>query len=292
MKVTRLGVFHSISAIVLAGFSFAAAARAQQTGSAGDPPPSPLQDTPTTAPEAPVADKLLTNFVESGSSYEGLSNNYGQWNGGYLRGVVTNGNNTWNAEVNGQREFGDAGVYGAAGDTYTFNSDWYGAVTVGSSVGGFFWPRFRVDSFLNRKWAARRQFITTLGVGYDAAKDVHRDHTTFLGTTYYFDRPWIIEEGVHFNVSNPGRAFSASGFLAVTEGRNKQHYITANIGFGQEAYQIVGPDTVLTRFPSQTASATWRQWFGKNWGFNFVTDFYHSPFYHRGGGSFGFFRDF
>jgi len=287
---TYLRSFLGIGVLTLAIPIFARIANAQQV--VADQSQTPIEDTGAAAPAEPVPENILTNFVESGGSYEALSDGFGYWSGGYIRSVVTTGKNVWNAEVNGQREFGDAGAYMAAGDTYNFNSDWYAAATIGSSVGGFFWPRFRVDGFLNRKWAARKQLITTIGLGYDMAKDDHRDHTAFLGTVYYFDRPWIIEDGVHFNVSNPGRAFSASGFVAVTQGRNKQHYVTLNVGFGQEAYQLIGPEVVLNRFPSQVATFTWRQWVGKNWGFNFVTDFYHNPFYHRGGGSFGFFREF
>jgi YaiO family outer membrane protein len=291
MNVTRR-LCQAMSVGILASLIFATATIGQESSATLDPPPSSVQDTGATVPPEPVQAKILTNFVESGSSYEGLSNNFGHWSGGYLRGVITTNENTWNAEVNGQNEFGDSGVYLAAGDTYNFNPDLYGSLTLGSSVGGFFWPRFRADGFLNKKWGARKQFVTTIGAGYDIAKDVHRDHRAFVGTAYYFNRPWIIEDGVHFNVSNPGTALSASGFVAVTEGRNKQHYVTLNIGFGQEAYQLIGPKTVLNRFPSQTATLTWRQWIGKNWGFNFVSDWYHSPFYQRGGGSFGFFREF
>ena len=87
--------------------------------------------------------KQLTNYVEAGGDYLTLTNGFGYWSGGYARGVVASGHNIWNAEVNGQHEFGDSGVYLAAGDTYNFNPDWYGSLTAGSSVGGFFWPRFR-----------------------------------------------------------------------------------------------------------------------------------------------------
>jgi YaiO family outer membrane protein len=246
----------------------------------------------TDAPLPPVPEKILTNFVEVGGSYRQLTNGFGDWSGGYARGVFVIGKNIWNAEVNGQHEFSDGGVYLAAGDTYNFNSDWYASLTLGSSVGGFFWPRFRADAFVNRKWSARKQFITTLGYGYYASKDVHRDQSVFVGTTYYFRGPWIVEDGVRFNVSNPGVVFSAAGFAAVTEGRNKHHYVTVNVGFGQEGYQIVGPTTVLTRFPSQNMTIIWRQWTGKTWGFNLVGDFYHSSFYERGGGSLGFFKEF
>lgn len=278
--------------LLILSLAFALRANAQQDAAPADPPQSSQQAPGTATPPAPAPEKILTNYVEAGGSYRQLSNGFGRWSGGYARGVLLQGKNIWNGEVNGQHEFGDAGVYLAAGDTYNFNSDWYASLTLGSSVGGFFWPRFRADAFVNRKWAARKQLITTFGFGYYAAKDVHRDRSFFLGTTYYFQGPWIIEDGVRFNISNPGTVFSPSGFVAVTEGRNKQHYVTVNAGFGQEAYQLIGPSAVLTRFASQTLTITWRQWVGKNWGFNLVADYYHSPFYQRGGGSLGLFKEF
>jgi YaiO family outer membrane protein len=252
-----------------------------------------------TSPQQPGANvpaqtgpKQLTNYFETGGNYLGMTNGFGHWAGGYARGVVTQGNNVWNAEVNGQHEFGDTGVYLAAGDAYNFNPDWYGSLTVGSSVGGFFWPRFRADGFINKKWMGHKQLITTFGFSYYAAKDVHRDHSFFVGSTYYFQKPWILEEGIRFNVSNPGSVFSPAGFVAVTQGRNQQHYLTIRAGFGKEAYQLVGPTASLTDFGSQTLTVTWRRWLGPNWGFNLVGDSYYSPFYTRGGTSFGFFREF
>jgi YaiO family outer membrane protein len=280
------------AAVSLCLFSLRIAA--QQTVASTNVPAqdSSERQTGSPAPVQPVPEKILTNYIEAGGSYEQLSNNFGRWSGGYARGVYALGANTINAEINGEHEFGDAGVYMDAGDTHTFNSDWYGSVNLGSSVGGVFWPRFRVDTFLNRKLLARKQLIATGGFTYDHAKDVHSDHTVFLGTTYYFQKLWIVEDGVRFNISNPGTVFAPSGFVAVTEGVNKHHYVTLNLQFGQEAYQVIGETSVLSRFDSQTASVTWRQWLGKNWGFDLVGDYYHNPYYHRGGGSFGFFKEF
>jgi YaiO family outer membrane protein len=262
---------------------------------AGDPLPTAV---PLSAPVAAIATptraepKVLTDYVETGGNYLALSNGFGPWSGGYARGVVTGGSNILNAEVNGEREFGDAGVYFAAGDTYNFNSDWYGSLTLGSSAGGFFWPRFRGDGFLNRKLLDRKQLIVTFGFGYYAAKDSHRDHSFYTGSTYYFQKSWILEEGLRFNVSNPGSVFSPAGFVAVTQGRNKHHYLTIRGGWGKEAYQLIGPVATLTDFQSQTFTFSWRQWMSTNWGLNVVVDYYHNPFYARGGTTFGFFREF
>jgi YaiO family outer membrane protein len=268
---------------------------AQKSGALASPDPAdPAQASPQPDSDVPsqTGPKHLSNYVEAGGDYMTLTDGYGYWAGGYARGVVTIGNNILNTEVNGQHEFGDAGVYLAAGDTYNFNPHWYGSLTVGSSAGGFFWPHFRCDGFIDKKWMSRKQLITTFGFGYYAAKDVHRDYSFFMGDTYYFAKPWILEEGIRFNVSNPASVFSAAAFVALTQGRNQQHYVTVRSGFGKEAFQVIGPTVVLSNFPSQTLDITWRQWVGTNWGLNLVGDFYHSPFYVRGGASLGFFREF
>ena len=281
-----LGALPSVAQDTAASTSLTSSSFASDGPAQGSPQQPDADVTPQAGP------KQLSNFVEAGGDYLNLTNGFGYWAGGYARGVFTSGKNIWNAEINGQHEFGDAGVYLGAGDTYNFNHDWYGSLTAGSSVGGFFWPRFRADGFINRKWMARKQLITTFGFGYYAAKDVHRDHSFFVGSTYYFTKPWIVEEGIRFNVSNPGSVFSPAGFVAVTQGRNLRHYLTVRAGFGKEAYQLVGPTATLTDFKSQTVTVTWRQWLGESWGLNLVGDYYHSPFYHRGGTSFGFFREF
>jgi len=254
------------------------------------PAPAGQRLVASTPPQAET--KLLTNYVETGGNYLALSNGFGSWAGGYTKGVYQSGKNVWNGEISGQREFGDAGVYFAAGDTHTFNADWYGSLTLASSAGGFFWPRFRSDAFINKKWLLRKQWITTAGFTYVDSKDPHRDHNFFLGTTYYFEKPWIVEEGIYFNLSHPGAVFAPSGFVAVTQGHDKRQYITVRAGYGEEAYQLIGPAATISQFNSGTLTITWRKWMGTAWGFNAVADYYHNPFYDRGGSSFGLFKDF
>jgi len=277
--------------ILAMGLALVAQVQAQGNTPSGDSGPVPAAEQAVST-QSEAETKLLTNYVETGGSYLTLTNGYGYWGGGYAKGVYQSGANVWNAEFNGQHEFGDAGVYMAVGDTHTFNPDWYGALTFGTSAGGFFWPRFRTDAFLNRKLLGRKQWIATGGFTYYAAKDVHRDQIFYLGSTYYFEKPWIVEEGIYFNVSNPGSVFAPAGFVAVTQGRNKQQYVTVRAGLGEEGYQLIGPTVSLTQFESQEVSITWRRWLGTNWGFNVVGEFYHNPFYTRGGSTFGFFKEF
>jgi YaiO family outer membrane protein len=281
----------SLKMLVLVGIAMGTLSRAQDRPDALITAPASPSQALVSAPTESDA-KPLTNYFESGGNYLTLTNGFGYWSGGYIRGVYEKGKNVWTGEVNGQHEFNDTGVYVAAGDTYTFNSDWYGALTVGSSAGGFFWPRFRTDGFINKKWLGRKQWITTFGVGYYSAKDVHRDTSLYVGSTYYFDKPWVVEEGLYLNFSDPGKVFSPAGFVAVTQGREKHHYVTVRAGFGEEAYQLIGPTTSLDDFQSQTLTITVRKWMGRAWGFNFVADYYHNPYYMRGGSTLGIFKDF
>lgn len=263
-----------------------------QDVNAGSTVPLVQEGTIPKAPQQQIEPLLLNNYVEAGSDYAPLTAGFGEWRGGYIRTSVTKGSNVWNAEATGQSEFGDSGTYFDGGDTFTLNANWYGSASVGSSAGGFFWPKFRTDEFINKKWLKSKQWITTFGFGYDAAKDAHRDHSFYVGTTYYFSKPWIVESGIRFNISNPGSVFSSAGFVAITQGRANHHYITVRIGAGEEAYQLIGPVTSLSDFESQTATITWRKWIGRHWGINFVGDYYHNPFYMRGGPSVGLFKDF
>jgi YaiO family outer membrane protein len=290
MNIANLRHYGLLALLPLAGIVFTLQTHGQSAPTSPEPDPTP--GPAMVAPQSEAQVKQLTNYVETGADYMALTNGFGSWSGGYTRCVYQQGKNIWNAEITGQHEFGDAGVYFDAGDTYNFNPDWYGALTVGSSAGGFFWPRFRTDGFLNKKWLGRKQLITTAGVSYVMAKDVHRDHTFYVGSTYYFQKPWIVEEGLYFNISHPGAVFAPAGFVAVTQGHNQQQYITVRAGFGEEAYQLIGPTAALSQFNSETLTITWRKWMGPNWGFNFVGDYYHSPFYLRGGSAFGFFKEF
>jgi YaiO family outer membrane protein len=253
----------------------------------------PLADMPAPPPETAPAESKLSGSLEAGVNYHLLTDGQPDWFGQFLRGVLdVSHKNIWTFEVVHQDEWDDDGTFFSVGNTHVFNPDWYSTISAGTSAGGFFWPRFRVDAFVSRKWRERRDLITTVGFGYYDAKDVHHDVNLFVGATYYFTAPWVVEAGFHYNFSQPGNVTAPAGFAAVTYGREKAYYLVLRVGIGREAYQVVGPDEAITDFASQVVTLTWRQWLTREWGFKIRGEYYHNPFYERVGFELGIFRDF
>jgi YaiO family outer membrane protein len=230
--------------------------------------------------------------IDAGGESQALSSGFGTWSAGYLRGVLPAGpRDTVSAELTRRAEFGSTGTYFAAGDTHVLSDDWYASLTAGASTGAFFLPHERLDATLHRKWLAGRNLVTSIGYTHVRASDAHRDHALALGGAYYWEGPWILEGAVRVNASQPGRVLSESQFLALTRGRDRQRLVVLRAEAGREAYQLIGPKAALSRFPSQSASLTWRQWVHGRWGWHCVAEIYHSPAYRRAGVTLGIFRD-
>jgi YaiO family outer membrane protein len=257
--------------------------------------PSPLSvgDTPLPRLEAAPPEAKVSGFIETGLNYHILTDGQEDWFGQYVRGAVDIAHtNIVTFEVVHQEEFGDDGTFFGLGLTHVLDPDWFASLNVGTSAGGFFWPRVKVDAFVSRKWLEQRRLVTTIGFGYYDAKDVHYDFSAFIGAAYYFESPWIVEGGLRYNFSQPGNVTAPGPFAAVTYGRNKAYYIVLRVGIGREAYQVVGQNEAITDFASQVVTLTWRQWLTPQWGFKLQGEYYHNPFYERVGFEAGIFWDF
>jgi YaiO family outer membrane protein len=236
-------------------------------------------------------------FVEFGGSYSHLSKTdvstpFAPWGDAYLRGLMSGGNNKFNAELIRQVHYSDTGWFYSLGWTRTWSPDWYTEVTAGSSTRGFFLPKFRTDAFVNHKLLAHKQLVLTGGFGYDKSKTVNTATRVTAGGTYYFEHPFIVQGGVTWTHANPGGVLARSQYLAVTQGHEKEHYITLRAEIGREGYELIGPQTALFNFVVHNYSANWRQWLGVNWGFNMSFENENNVSYHRYGGGLGFFMDF
>jgi YaiO family outer membrane protein len=231
-----------------------------------------------------------SGYIEGGANLHSLSSGYANWYGLYAKGAwKQDERNTWDWEVDGESEFDDSGLYAVGGVTHIFNADWYGELHVGARGGGFFYPDYRVDAFIHRKVLPDRNLVLNAGTGYIDESDNHTEKYLYLGATYYFDEPWVVEGGLRRTVSLPGFIYSSRLKLAGTYGREKKRLVTLALDTGREAY-LSGVGT--ENFPSTVLTLTWREWRTAKGGFNVVVERYTSTVFDRTGVSFGVFREF
>ena len=227
--------------------------------------------------------------VEGYTSLHSLSNGFGDWREIGVRGSYESGVHRLQAELASMRRYGESGNYVGAGDTVTFNEDWFASLSVGAGDGVFYLPRYRLDGFINRKFLPGRNLIGTLGAGYYRAPDGHADRSASIGATYYFSQPLVVQGEIRFNNSTPGTIRTRQQFIAATWGRDKATQVIGRYAWGREGYQTIGQGVSLVDFRSDEASLKLRHWLGPNWGVQVGVERYRNPFYGRNGGNLGFF---
>lgn len=292
----RVGMAWLTLSVLAAAAALSLPAHAQGLTSTDAPPdttPLAQATTPTLAPVAvPAADERTearnTDLLLY-TSTQHLSNGLGHWQELGVRGSHAVGAHVLQGEVATMRRFGESGNFIGLGDTYAFDPDWFGTLSVGAGDGASYLPRVRVDAFINRKLLTDRSLIATLGAGYYRAPDGHNDRSVSLGATYYFSEPWIVQGEVRFNNSRPGSVNTRQQFVAVTWGRDQQTQITGRHAWGSEGYQSIGSGASLVDFKSHQTSLNLRHWIGKDWGISAGVEQYHNPTYDRKGATLALF---
>jgi len=243
---------------------------------------------------AAAAQAAPSGMVEAGLLHHSLSGSYGNWQHQFVRGTLRTSDATvWNGDLVNAKAFGGHGKLLAVGATHVFSPDWYGSA--GASVGsGFLYPESRFDLAVNRKLGADSKLVATAGMTAINARDGHRDRTLLLGLTYYMADALVLDGGIRFNRSNPGRVMANSKHIAMTYGRDKQQYLTLRYGMGEEAYQYIGAGStdLLVNFRSNVTTATWRKWLNPRQGFQLRAEAYHNPYYNRRGLEAALFQEF
>lgn len=232
-------------------------------------------------------------FVELGVERHALSDGLGDWQGSYLRGNwIASPRSVINFESVATRRFGASGHYGSLGLTRILDERWYVSAAVGAGDGAFFFPDWRADVAIHRKWRQDQSLVTTLGYTQYDAPDGHVDRTALLGLAWYAPRHWVLEAGWRPNRSSPGAVSSNSGYLAATWGEQGRQYLSLRHERGREAYQTIGDAVVLVDTASRVTSATWRRWLTDRCGFNLRLERYDNTGYRRTGGELGGFCGF
>jgi YaiO family outer membrane protein len=251
--------------------------------------------TTATSGSAPASEPkpFRSGALEVGARYSTMSAGYPPASEIFLHAETQQSSITrWSVDVSRPQEFGDSGYLIVGGLTRDFTDRWYGDFHMGGSNRGFFLPAFTGEGTLHKTWLAQKTLVTSFGVGYDRAKDEHRDTRLLASARYFFEHPWMLEGGLTFNLSAPGTVFSHSQYLAIRQGHDGRHFVTARGEFGSEAYQIIGPETSITGFNSRSVSLLWQQWIHATWGFNLGVEYYSNRYYQRLGPQVGIFKQF
>lgn len=236
---------------------------------------------------------LEENYYEAGGKYHDLTDGFPRWAEGYVKGSWRqNANNVWNWEILGSERFDESGVLATAGLTHTFNEDWYGSLHMSTGSNVFFFPRFRIDAFANRKFLDEGNLVGTFGVTYEDTRLINEERGVYLGASYYFEAPWVLEIGVRRNKSKPGPEYSTRYKVAVTYGQAFNRLIIAEANRGNEAYQYVSETISRVDIDSSVYSVTWREWLARDWGINIADEYYTSETYDRKGVTLGVFKHF
>jgi YaiO family outer membrane protein len=229
------------------------------------------------------------SWVEAGGFYHRVSGDFGDWKGGYFRGVFSGARNVWYLDAKAQEAFRDSGVYGALANVHTFGSRVYSQVSVGGGTGTYVLPELRLDAALAVKLGSGKSVVVTAGGTFVKSKSIYEDRAAFGGLVWY-SGPAVVELSGRVNWSDPNAVRSARINGAVTLGRTGRRLVAIRGGAGTEGYQLTGVVATLRRFRSQEAGLSWREWTGRHFGMVLGGEFYHNPFYPRAGVSLGLFR--
>ncbi|MBC7500766.1 MAG: YaiO family outer membrane beta-barrel protein [Herminiimonas sp.] len=234
----------------------------------------------------------LARSIELSAGGQTLTAGYAGWRNVTVRGTYATGDHVLQGELSAKKEFGEAGNFVGVADTFTISPQWYASAGAGAGNGAFYLPRYRLDATLNKKWFARQNLVTSLGLGYYKAPDGHADHGLGLSAAYYFDQPLVVEGGVRYNRSTPGAVVTHQQFLAATYGRDRQDLFSVRYGWGGEGYLTIAENTALVDFQSKEISLGWRHWIDSRTGFLADLNHYRNPSYERSGVNLGVFRQF
>lgn len=229
------------------------------------------------------------SWVEAGGYYHRVSNDFGDWKGGYVRAVLAGARNVWYLDARGQEAFRDRGGYGSLANVHTFSSRFFTQVGVGGGTGDFFFPDLRLDAALNLKLGRARSVIWTAGATYVKSKSIYKDQALFGSLTFYGGGVVQLSAGGRVNWSDPDAVRSARAEAALALGRFGTTLVTLRGSAGTEGYQLTGTPATLHQFRSQEAAATWKAWLTRGLGTVLGAEWYHNPFYHRAGVTVGVF---
>lgn len=239
--------------------------------------------TRTASAQAPLAGGFPGRRIEANALYQPVTNDYGDWQGGYVRAVMPGVRDTWYADALALSAFGERGVQVGAAQRHDWSPRFFQFLGASIGSGAAIMPRVRADASLGARWGAARRLQTTAGLSYVRSVTELYDVAALASVAWYAPGGLMLESGVRYNVSRPGDIRSQRVFASSAWTPSPRRTISARVFTGSEGWQTVRTGATLTRFNSQEYALAWREKVLGPVAISVQGDLYRNPFYTRSG---------
>lgn len=237
----------------------------------------------TAGAQAPLAGGFPGRWIEANALYQPVTNDYGDWQGGYVRAVVPTARDTWYADALALSAFGERGMQVGVAQRHDWSPRFFQFVGASVGSGAAIMPRVRADASLGARWGAARSVQTTAGLSYVRSVTELYDVAALASVAWYAPRGLMLETGVRYNMSRPGDIRSQRVFASSSWTPSPRRTISARVFTGSEGWQTVRTGATLTRFNSQEYALAWREKVFGPVAISVQGDLYRNPFYTRSG---------
>ena len=240
--------------------------------------------------QAPLAGGLPGKWSEVNIFSQAVTNQFGDWSGGYARVVMPTARNTFYGEVLALRAFGSQGVQLGATHRHDWSDRLFSVLGVNLGDGAPILPRLRSDGQLGIRLGDRRQWQLAAGGSYVKSPFQLYDVAATGSLAWFAPRMLLLEVGGRYNASRPGdiRSHRLHGVAVLTPSPRRS--LSARFVGGSEGWQIVTSQTTLQRFHSAELALAWREKLSSTWALSVQGDRYTNPFYTRTGVTLGIAR--
>lgn len=229
-------------------------------------------------------------WIDAGVLHQAVSNDFGDWNGAYVRAIVPVGSrDTWWAEIIALEAFGERGVQGSLTQRHDWSSRFFTMVGVAAADGAPIFARVRADAQAGVSLGSARNVVAMVGVSHVRSVDLPTDAAITGSLAWYAPRGLIFEASARGNTSWPGRIRTARYSGATTWMGARRSFTLRGTG-GEEGWQILRVGTALTLFSSHDVSLSWRERIADRWSTAVQLDRYENPTYTRTGVTVGLAR--
>lgn len=251
---------------------------AQNTSAVSGTPDQAASDAAATSPgraeTQPAASDQKNIHLEVGGFYNGLTNNYGNWQGGDVR-MMYGGLKHFTpfGSVSVQNHDGiSQGIYG--GGTYINVNRWFYSIV---GISGTPVKDNNIALYPNLRWDVAGMFkvpkvnglvlSTALTEFYSRNRVLGNGGGQMItvGAMYYYKKA-VFSGGISFNTARPGDIPSKSGQGGFMYGERGKWYVGGGISGGRVAYQLISTTPFDVRFNSVGTFLFVQRWIGRNWG--------------------------